>query len=252
MDLGELLFRAMRIDYTYLHPEVLIEKGLVQNHELVLNNKINREQYKVLILPGGDTFSADAAKKVLEFYRAGGTVIATSKLPTKSSEFNRDKEIKAMVYEVFGIADNNPMTAEIAIIADDFNSYFHNKNTTGGRGYFIPRLDHKMLGMVLKEALPVKDVDIQLPVNFPFKTLTDYDGSFTYTHKVKDGRDIYYFSNSTDKPIDTKVVFRGSKNLEMWDPQTGEVKKADFIKTDALTTAHLVLPAVSAMVFEAK
>jgi len=256
MDLGELLFRAMRIDYTYVHPEVLVEKGLVQNHELVLNNKINREQYKVLMMPGGDTFSAEAAKKLLEFYRGGGTVIATSKLPTKSAEFNRDKEIRAMVYEVFGITDNNPMTAEVNIMADDFNSYFRNRNTTGGRGYFIPRLDHKMLGMVLKESLPAKDVDIQLPVNFPFKTLTDYDGSLTYTHKVKDGRDIYYFSNSTDKPIDTKVVFRGAKNLELWDPQTGETKKAEFTKADVggqtVTTAKLVIPAVSAIVYEAQ
>jgi hypothetical protein len=256
MDLGELLFRAMRIDYTYLHPEVLVEKGLVQNHELILNNKINREQFKILIMPGGDTFSAEAAKKVLEFYRGGGTVIATSKLPIKSADFNRDKEIKAMVREVFGISDDNPMTAEVNIMADDFNSFFKNKNTKGGQGYFIPRLDHKMLGMVLKECLPVKDVDIQMPVNFPFKTLTDYDGSFTYTHKIKDGRDIYYFSNSTDKAIDTKVVFRGAKNLEIWDPQTGEMRKLDFTKTEvngqAITTAKLLIPPVSAIVYEAQ
>jgi len=256
MDLGEMLFRSMRIDYTWLHPEVLVEKGLVQNHDLILNNKINREDFKVLILPGGDVLSADVAKKVLEFYRSGGAVIATSKLPTRSAEFNRDKEVKAMVNEVFGISDSNPITAQISIMADDFNSYFHNRNANGGRSYFIPRLDVKMLNLVLKDALPVKDVDIQQAPDWPLKTLTDYDGSFTYTHKVKDGRDIYYFSNSTDQPVKTKVAFRGDKKLEIWNPQTGEMKKADFTKTatggQAVTTTDVVIPPVSAIVYEAE
>jgi hypothetical protein len=256
MDLGEMLFRSMRIDYTWLHPEVLVEKGLIQNHDLVLDNKINREDFKVLILPGGDVLSADVAKKVLEFYRAGGVVIATSKLPTRSAEFNRDKEIKAMVTEVFGISDNNPLTAQIAIMADDFNSYFKNSNTAGGRSYFIPRLDIKMLGLVLKESLPVKDVDIQQAPTWPLKTLTDYDGSLTYTHKVKDGRDIYYFSNSTDQPVNTQVAFRGDKNLELWNPHTGEMKKAGFTKGNVngqlVTTAKLIIPPVSAIVYESK
>jgi hypothetical protein len=256
MELGELIFRGLRIDYTWLHPEVLTEKGLVQDHQLVLNNKVNREQYKILMMPGGDVFSAEAAKKILEFYRAGGTIIATTKLPTRSSEFNRDKEIKDMVSEVFGISDDNPMTAEISIMADDFNSFFHHKNAAGGRSFFIPRLDIRMLNMVLKEALPVKDVDIQETMNWPFKTLTDYDGSLTYTHKVKDGRDIYYFSNSTDKPVDTKVTFRGDRKLELWNPLTGEMQKAEYTKTDvngqAVTTAVLKIPAVSAVVYEAQ
>jgi len=148
------------------------------------------------------------------------------------------------------------MTAEVSISADDFNSFFKNRNAAGGRSFFIPRLNIKMLGIVLKEAIAVKDVDIQQAPNWPFKTLTDYDGSLTYTHKVKDGRDIYYFSNSTDKAVDTKVTFRGTKNLEQWNPHTGEMQMVEFVKTDvkgqAVTTAKLVIPPVSAIVYEAK
>lgn len=253
MELGEMLFRSLRIDYTYVHPEVLIEKGLIRDQKLILNNKENREEYKVLILPGGDTFSAEAAKKVVEFYRSGGTIIATSKLPFQSAEFKRDKEINAMVSEVFGISDNNPMTAEVSIIADDFNSYFKNSNTTGGHSYFIPRLDSKVLTNVLKEAIPVKDVDIQEAPDWPLKTLTDYNGSLTYIHKVKDNRDIYYFSNSTDKATDTKVAFRAAKNLEIWNPHTGEIQKADILNTVingvAVITAKLLIPPVTALIF---
>lgn len=253
MDIGEMLFRGLRIDYTYLHPEVLVEKGLVQDQKLILDNKVNREEFKVLILPGGETLSADAAKKILEFYRNGGTVIATSKLPLKSAEFNRDKEVTDMVYEVFGISDINPMTAEVTIIADEFVSYFKNSNKSGGHAYFLPRPILRVVTNVLKEALPVKDVDIQEAPLWPLKTGTAYDGSFTYTHKVKDGKDIYYFTNSGDKAVDTKVVLRGAKNLEIWNPHTGETQKLDATKSDmngqAVTTAKLVIAPVSAVVF---
>ena len=52
---------------------------------------------------------------------------------------NRDKEICDIVYEVFGISEENPMTADITIIADEFTSYFKNNNTTGGHAYFLPK-----------------------------------------------------------------------------------------------------------------
>jgi hypothetical protein len=61
MDLGEMLFRALRVDYTYVHPEVLLGRCRVEQQKLVLDNKENREEFRVLFLPGGDTLSADMA-----------------------------------------------------------------------------------------------------------------------------------------------------------------------------------------------
>jgi hypothetical protein len=253
MNLGEMLFRALRIDYTYLHPEVLVDNCLVENKRLILNNKVNREEYRVLILPGGETFSAIAAQRVLEFYRKGGIVIATSKLPSKSSEFNRDKEIHDMVYEVFGISDNNPMTAEMTLVVDDFTSYFMNNNDAGGRGYFLPNPELKIVGAVLKEAIPVKDVDIQEAPAWPVKMGIQYDGALTYIHKVKNGRNIYFFANSSDKPIDTKVTFRGNQNLETWNPHTGDQQKTELAQTDIdgqpATTIKLTLAPISSVFY---
>ena len=69
-DIGEALFRGLRVDYTYLHPEVLVERCTVDGNKLILNNRENREEYSVLILPAGDTLSAAAAAKIKEFYDA--------------------------------------------------------------------------------------------------------------------------------------------------------------------------------------
>jgi hypothetical protein len=253
MDLGETLFRGLRVDYTYLHPEVLTGRTVIQNGRLVIDNKENREEFRVLILPGGDTISADAAKKIVAFYRAGGTVIAIHKLPTKSAEFHRDREVRDMAGEVFGFPYNDPVTAEIRPVVDDFKNWFAHKNAAGGRAYFLPQPDVKLLATALKEADPLRDVDIQSPPMWPVKLYPDYDGALTYIHKVKDGRDIYFFANSQHTAVDTKVVLRGAKKLELWDPHTGARQAAGAVESEIdgqpVTTIHLSLDPVKAAFF---
>ena len=253
MDLGEMLFRGLRVDFTYLHPEVLVGRSVIEKGRLILDNKENREEFRTLILPGGDTISAEAAKKIVNLYRGGGTVIAIHKLPSKAAEFQRDKEVQAIVAEVFGFPVNDPMTAEVRPVVDDFKNYFANHNQAGGRSFFLPQPDIKLVNNVLKEAVGVRDVDIQQPPIWPAKIYPDYDGALTYLHKVKDGKDIYFFANSRDAAVDSKVVLRGRKNLALWDPHTGERRQAETTQSEQngqpVTTVHLVLDPVKAVFF---
>jgi hypothetical protein len=253
MDLGEMLYRGLRLDYTYVHPEVLESRTIIDKGRLILDNKENREEFRVLMVPGGDTISAGAAKKILEFYRSGGVVIATHRLPSKSAEFNRDKEVQQMVGEVFGFPAGDPLTAEIRPVVDDFKNYFANHNQAGGKSFFLPQPDIKLVSTVLKESVPVADVDIQQAPTWPVKMGPAYDGALTYIHKVKDGRDIYFFANSQDAPVDTKVVLRGQKSLALWNPHTGERQKAEATQAETggqtVTTVHLVLAPVTAVFY---
>jgi hypothetical protein len=50
-EVGEALFRGLRVDYTYLHPEVLVNRCTIEDRHLILNNRENREEFRVLILP---------------------------------------------------------------------------------------------------------------------------------------------------------------------------------------------------------
>ena len=253
MDLGEMLFRGLRVDYTYLHPEVLTGRTAIGKGLLTLDNKENREEFRVLIVPGGDTISAGAARRILEFYRNGGAVIGIHKLPTKSAEFGRDGEVREMVGEVFGFPERDPMAAEVRTVVDDFKNYFAHRNAAGGRSYFLPQPDIKLVNAVLKEAVPVRDVDIQQPPMWPVKLGPEYDGALTYIHKVKDGKDIYFFANSRDTAVDTKVVLRGARKLALWNPHTGERQPAEWAQSEqggqTVTTVHLVLDAVAAVFF---
>jgi hypothetical protein len=249
MDLGEMLFRGLRVDYTYLHPEVLAGRTLIRDRRLIIDNQENREEFRVLLVPGGDTISADAARKIVEFYRAGGTVIATHKLPFRAAEFQRDKDVEDMVAEVFGFPKGDPITAEIRPVVDDFKNYFSNHNPAGGRSYFLPQPDIKLMSTVLKEAIPLRDVEIQQAPMWPVKLYPDYDGALTYIHKVKDGKDIYFFANSQDTPVDTRVVLRGNKKLALWNPHTGVRSAADATVSEDLTTIHLVLGPVTSVFY---
>jgi len=253
-DIGEALFHGLRVDYTYVHPEVLAERCTVDGSKLILNNQENREEYSVLIVPGGDTLSVAAAAKIREFYDKGGVVIATSKLPTKSAEFGRDKEIQKMVADVFGLPVNDPPTADMqrAMGGRLVTFYFSKRNAAGGGAYFLPKPEPWVLQWALGQVLPVRDVNIQEPIPL-LKKGPDYDGALTYIHKVKNGQDIYFFANSTDKPVDTKVVLRGKKALRIWNPHTGDSQPAELTAGEAngqpVTTVHLVLPAVSTLFY---
>jgi hypothetical protein len=245
MQIGEMLFRGLRIDYTYLHPEVLHNKCVIEGNQLVIDNKVNREAFKVLLLPGCETISVKTAEKIREFYLAGGTVIATSVLPKYSAEFDRDREIQKIIGEVFGVPEYGPMTAAIRAYTDDFKTYFAHEKENGSKAYFLPRPDPVMVGDVLNQAIPVRDVAIELPPMWPVKMNMQYDGALTFIHKVKANRDIYLFANSKDQTIDTKVVLRGNKSLALWNPHTGEKSQLekDVSETGGqpVTTVPLVL-----------
>ncbi|MGA2221673.1 MAG: glycosyl hydrolase [Verrucomicrobiia bacterium] len=253
MQLGEMLFRGYKIDYTYLHPEILETRCIIEGNKLIIDNKENREEFRVLIIPGGDTINLAVAKKIQEFYNAGGAVIATSKLPTRSAEFGKDKEVQQIMDEVFGLPLRGPITADIRSNTDEFKIWWSHPNKAGGKAFFLPKIDTTMMTDALNQCDPVRDVDVQMPPTWPVKMLQAYDGALTYIHKVKDGRDIYFFANSTDAPVDTKVVLRGNKNLAIWNPHTGEQEKAEIAVSESagqpVTTVHLVLQPVTSVFY---
>ena len=207
----------------------------------------------MLILPSGDVLSTAAAAKIKQFYDAGGMVIATGALPTRSAEGGgRDKDVRQAIADVFGVSPDGPLKADVRRAQDRLNFYvfwyYTNKNKAGGNAIFLPVVHPWLMDFALKLVLPARDVDIQEPLA-AIRTGPEYEGALTYIHKVKDGRDIYFFANSSPKAIDTKVVLRGKKSLQAWNPHTGQLQPAEFTQGEPNTTVHLVLPSVSSLFY---
>ena len=238
-EVGERLTRRIRQDFTFLHPEVLAEKCSINPvaRTLDLPNAVNRQQYRVLIVPGrsrGGVISAATLEKIVAFHAAGGTVIFTSKLPSRSAEPGRDTRVGELVRELFGVgSDAAPRV---------FTRRVH---PGGGKAFFIPDIDAPLgettrLAAALDEGLELRDVRFEeaLP-------LAGQDGELTCIHKVRDGRDYYFFANSSDVALDTWVRLRGRIVPEALDPHTGEITPVEHqhivVAERQATRVHLVL-----------
>lgn len=100
LDVGEALIAAGR-DYTFLHPDVLDERCEIEGNQLVLKNEVHPGRFKVFVLPGHKTIRWSNLQKIKSFHDAGGKVIATGELPSKSAEFGHDADVAAAITAMF-------------------------------------------------------------------------------------------------------------------------------------------------------
>ncbi|MDR0338394.1 MAG: hypothetical protein LBI18_15070, partial [Planctomycetaceae bacterium] len=106
--LSDLLTGAVWNDFTMLHPEIIDEKCKTikkENNQTYfrLENKINWEEYPIVLIPGGQTISWSNLQKIKTFHDAGGKIVATSRLPSRSMESGHDSDVRKVIREMFGI-----------------------------------------------------------------------------------------------------------------------------------------------------
>ena len=95
-----LLTDTLGVDFTYLHPEALAARCKVIRKGLSLRNRLNRETFRTLILPGVRTISVSNLEKIARFQRCGGQVVFTTRLPEKSVERGCDGQVEALVAQL--------------------------------------------------------------------------------------------------------------------------------------------------------
>jgi hypothetical protein len=127
LDIGEMLSLDIRRDFTFIHPEVLDEKCRITGNKMQLMNKVNREEFKVFIIPGSRTIQLNNLQKIKDFYDNGGVVIATSALPDHSAEIGKDEEVRQIIRSMFGKEAYSPKDLTTITASGNWN--------TGG---FIP------------------------------------------------------------------------------------------------------------------
>jgi hypothetical protein len=207
LKVSDMLTKEIRRDFTFVHPEYLSsDKYTIQNNLLHLNTIESYQDYKLMILPGGKVISLKALQKIKKFFDAGGKVLATSLLPSKSAEGENDQEIVKIVSEMFGA--NAAANAQMQT------------NDKGGIAIYLANPTTELLSKTISELLPTPDV---IFTNTP--KITSKLGYFSYLHKIHKDKDIYFFANSSDNIIDTEVLLRGKLNLKRWNPNTGAVSK---------------------------
>lgn len=204
--ISTLLTDSLGKDFTYLHPEVINEKCRIKGSKLLLNNKINKEEYSVLIVPGMKTISVANLKKIEKFYRAGGCVLFTTQLPEQSVEFGQNKKVRDTVHRLL------------------------NESKSGkGKAFFVSHPSSE----TMKEALDA----CQLTFDVDFAN----DEPLNYIHKIQDNQSVYYFANLSKSPRRSEIVLRGKVDPIVFDPHTGETKEINYTHQTKNRTETTVL-----------
>lgn len=205
--IGDMLTNQLHRDFTFIHPESLTNNKIkLEGEYMVLNNAVDQQRYKLLILPGGEVISLKALQKIRKFYDNGGSIIATSVLPSKSAESGMDQEVIKIKNELFDT------TGKLKT------------NVKKGQTIFLLKPNANVLAQTFK------DMAIHADVTFEGnpQPLTA-NGMLSYIHKVREGKDIYFFSNSTDDTVNTFVQVRGKIIPQLWNPYNGTISRINNV-----------------------
>lgn len=212
VQVGEILSNEICRDYQWLHPEVLASNCTVDKTGLKLNNKVQYNTFRTLIIPASKTISTKTLEQAVALFQNGGKVIFTSLLPTQSTEIGQDARIAELM---------------AALLPQGINRH---TNNAGGEVLFVSHPDAASLTEALQSEAPA-DVTFE-----PGKPLR-------YIHKKRDGKALYYLANFSPAPYNAPITLRGKLRLEAWNPHTGERTpvKTTYKRQGDYTTTHLTL-----------
>ena len=198
------------IDFDFMDFESL-NRCEIKDKELQLSG----ENYKILILPALAAVRYSTLQKALEFYRAGGTVMAVAGLPEASDRIGgNDPQLQSMIREMFGITYEDKI---------ENNKTYTQRNNAGGLGIFMP--DFKSVAQLISQTI-VPDFKIQ-----------GSDISSNIMHRKVGTRDLYFVYGV---PKGTSCFFRSTGKIELWNPWDASTKELKAVEvTDKGTILKL-------------
>ncbi len=220
-ELGRYLY-DQGIDFDFMDFQSL-ERAEINDREL----RVAGEAFRVLVLPAMKAIRFTALQKALEFYRAGGIVIALGALPQASDRAGReDPEVDGIVKELFG-TDSGEFFNREAAKAESIKDV---SNVSGGTAFFLHKEEE--VSKLINEVFPR---DFACTSSLP-------ECSRTWVMHRKIGqRDIYMIYGV---PRETECFFRATGSAELWDPWTGKTRQLPILaQTEDGTSLRMPLEA---------
>ncbi len=210
------LFEKYGLDFDFMDFESLA-RAEIRDRQLCVSG----EAYRVLILPGMRALRDSTLRKAVDFYRAGGVVLAAGALPEASDRIGgNDPELDAIVNELFGVT-----AAEYA----KGKKAEPQKNDAGGVGCANTSL--AALAEIINKSIP-RDFIPEGPAQVLHRHIGDYD-VFMVMGAAKN----------------SSCFFRATGNVELWDPWTGETRPIlTCSKADGGTRVRMPLDAADAQI----
>jgi hypothetical protein len=182
----ELMGRIFEAGYNldFFDDAALEKAGKVEKGALVWDGN----RYRIVVLPGVESMPVATLKKLEEFVRGGGILIATRRVPAKapgrSATAAEQAEMKALSARLF----------------------------EGGQARLVS--DEKQLGAALRRLTP----------DMAFEPASQEIG---FVHRHTEAGEIYFVANTSNQPLRGRAAFRvEGLEPEWWDPMTGKASAA--------------------------
>jgi len=202
------------IDFDYMDFESL-DRAEIADREL----RVSGERYLAFVLPSMAAARFSTVRKALEFYRAGGLVVAIGALPGASDRAGRDdRELDAMVKEIFGMTPAGAAAAPRPRVQ---------RNAAGGAGWLLE--GPADVPAVITEAFTPDFAIVGAPQG---------GAGCQALHRKIGPRDVYLVVGA---PKDSECFFRAKGRVELWDPWTGNTSPINSVSVVAEGT-RLRLP----------
>ncbi len=179
--------------YDYVNAEVILQRLSVKDGRLVLPDGMN---YGLLVLPQSNTMRPEVLEKIEELVRQGAYVFgpAPEESPSLQGFPGSDESVKQLAARMWV----EPEYEAGRLIREH------------GKGYIMD-------GIELQEALDVADIPKDLVFEDELPVL--------WTHRSKEGMDVYFLTNQGSEPIFFTPSFRVSDRVpQLWDPVSGEIR----------------------------
>jgi hypothetical protein len=171
------------------------ERARVEGNELV----IGPQRFRAVVLPPVTTISPETLRKLLDFYRAGGTILGIRTLPNANDqEVGNADSMKAGLTELFG-----------AHAAEAPPPYAEQHNAANGHAFFVVESVETLIDLL--DSHMAKDVTISSgPPEHLF-----------IQHRRKSAQDYYWVVNDSERSRSNRVLLAVSGIPEKWDALTG-------------------------------
>ncbi|WP_323726958.1 glycosyl hydrolase [Petrimonas sp.] len=161
------------------------------------------ERYKILIMADMQAMHHSSLLQALAFYRAGGIVLATGKLPkATTSKGEDDPEVETILRELFGLT---------AAEAAEGKAGKKQVNGAGGVGWYIPDApEREIAGLITPDFQPEH-------------------GAGKVLHRRVGDKDIYMVK---DVEKGSESFFRATGRVELWDAHNGTAQVCPVLSQD--------------------
>ncbi|MPZ96184.1 MAG: hypothetical protein GEU96_15050 [Propionibacteriales bacterium] len=158
---------------------------------------LGKQRWEALVLPRTTVLSLAAVRTMERLAASGGTVVAVDGLATREAS-GRDAELESRLRDLFGTDPEAPTESR--------------KQHGDGLAAFLG--DRGDLAPLLRERVE------------PGVTLTPDNQSVRVRHVRRAADDAYLMVNLSGDRVRTRAVLDGQGAPEIWDPETGETRKA--------------------------